>query len=56
MKELSPDIISELAAIVGESGVFTDHESRVEYGHDYTEDFSFPPAVVLKPTKTCAQT
>jgi glycolate oxidase len=34
---------------IGESNVFTDEESLKIYGQDYTEDFVFPPEVVLKP-------
>jgi glycolate oxidase len=47
--ELDAGSISELRAIVGESFVFTDVETRNHYGHDETEDLSFPPAVVVKP-------
>jgi len=46
---LSPTIISQLEQIVGQAFVFTDHETRQEYGHDETEDYIFPPHVVVKP-------
>ena len=46
---LSPIIISQLEQIVGQAFVFTDHETRKEYGHDETEDYNFPPHVVIKP-------
>ncbi|MDP4686041.1 MAG: FAD-binding oxidoreductase, partial [Salibacteraceae bacterium] len=49
MNSLSAEIITELTAIVGAERLFIDEEVRKEYGHDYTEDLSFPPAVVLKP-------
>ena len=46
---LSPKVILQLEEIVGKSFVFTDVETRKHYGHDETEDYVFPPAVVLKP-------
>jgi len=38
--------------LLGESLVFADIETRTTYGHDETEDFSYPPGVVLKPSTT----
>ncbi|NBX81053.1 MAG: FAD-binding protein [Flavobacteriales bacterium] len=29
---------------------FTNEEQLIEYGHDETEDFNFPPSIILKPT------
>ncbi len=29
---------------------FTNEKQLIEYGHDETEDFNFPPSIVLKPT------
>lgn len=46
---LSPEIIQKLQAIVGQSFLFLDEETRNNYGHDETEDYVFPPSVVLKP-------
>ncbi|MCA6423283.1 MAG: FAD-binding protein [Flavobacterium sp.] len=46
---LSPEILQKLTQIVGESFIFTDQETRNHYGHDETEDYVFPPNVVLKP-------
>lgn len=46
---LSPEILQKLAAIVGDAYVFTDKEVLNHYGHDETEDYVFPPNVVLKP-------
>ena len=46
---LSPEIIQKLQAIVGQSFLFLDQEIRNSYGHDETEDYVFPPSVVLKP-------
>ena len=46
---LSTEIIQKLQAIVGQSFLFLDQETRNNYGHDETEDYVFPPSVVLKP-------
>ena len=46
---LQPEIIQKLTAIVGENYIFTDQETRNHYGHDETEDYVFPPNVVVKP-------
>jgi len=46
---LSPEMIGQLQAIVGQSFLFLDEETRRNYGHDETEDYIFPPNVVLKP-------
>ncbi|KOS06224.1 dehydrogenase [Flavobacterium akiainvivens] len=42
-------LLPHLHAITGPDFVFTDDETRTRYGHDETEDFSFPPNVVVKP-------
>ncbi|NHM06289.1 FAD-binding protein [Flavobacterium sp. CYK-4] len=47
--QITPEILQQLAAIIGESYVFTDLETRHHYGHDETEDYVFPPGVVVKP-------
>ncbi|MFT7252416.1 MAG: glycolate oxidase [Flavobacterium sp.] len=47
--ELKKNIYELLKNIVGESYIFTDEETRNHYGHDETEDYVFPPSVVLKP-------
>jgi glycolate oxidase len=49
---LNPEILSELEKIVGPSYLFTDEATRKLYGHDETEDLSFPPQVVVKPANT----
>jgi glycolate oxidase len=41
-----------MKSIVGEEYVLIDAESRAEYGHDETEDLSFPPDLVVKPNTT----
>lgn len=46
---LNPEILQKLSNIVGESYIFTDIETRNHYGHDETEDYVFPPHVVVKP-------
>lgn len=47
--ELNSATIAQLEQIVGSSFIFLDQETRNHYGHDETEDYVFPPAVVLKP-------
>ena len=49
MITMTPEIIVKLQEITGVSFVFTDDETRNSYGHDETEDFVFPPHVVVKP-------
>lgn len=41
--------IDYFSSIVGSGYVFTDTVTLQDYGHDWTEDFLFPPEVVLKP-------
>lgn len=50
-KTIGKEDIETLRHIVGEQYVFIDKDSRLNYGHDETEDLSFPPEVVLKPSK-----
>jgi len=47
--QINAQIFSELTKIVGENFIFSDLETRSQYGRDETEDLVFPPAVVLKP-------
>ena len=49
---ISPEIIEKLTQIVGQDFIFTDDETRKKYGHDETEDYNFPPAVLIKPANT----
>ncbi len=51
-KQINIDDISFFKKIIGETDVFTDEEKLQEYSHDETEDLSYPPEVVLKPSKT----
>lgn len=46
------EVIQVLKSIVGNDWVLTDAESRSEYGHDETENLSFPPEVVVKPANS----
>ena len=47
--KITPEILSQFSEIIGNSYVFTDQETRNNYGKDETEDYVFPPSVVLKP-------
>jgi len=49
---ISTEIINKLQEIVSENFIFTDEETRKNYGHDETEDYNFPPHVVVKPKNT----
>jgi glycolate oxidase len=46
---INPELLKKLSSIVGETFVFTDQETCNHYGHDETEDYVFPPSVVVKP-------
>ncbi len=50
--ELTVDLISQFESIVGQENVILDANTRYDYSHDETEDFSFLPDVVLKPATT----
>lgn len=43
------EIIEKFEQIVGKENVLRDEENRNAYGHDETEDYVFPPDVVVKP-------
>ena len=47
--QLPQSLIDQLQAVVGQSFLFLDQETRNHYGHDETEDYVFPPSVVVKP-------
>jgi glycolate oxidase len=51
-KKINIDDLAVLKEIVGVDFVFSDEEKLLEYSSDETEDLSFPPEVVLKPSKT----
>jgi glycolate oxidase len=44
------DLLADLSAIVGAENVLTDSESRYLYSKDYTENLSFEPEIVVKPS------
>jgi glycolate oxidase len=46
---LPPTLLSQLEVITGPQYIFTDEATRHHYGHDETEDYNFPPSVVVKP-------
>jgi glycolate oxidase len=46
---ITPEILNKLENILGKQFVFTDEATRNHYGHDETEDYVFPPSVVVKP-------
>ena len=46
---IHPEVLKKLTSIVGESFIFTTEEILNHYGHDETEDYVFPPSVVVKP-------
>ncbi|MBI4535359.1 MAG: FAD-binding oxidoreductase, partial [Ignavibacteriae bacterium] len=48
--KITKDVSEKLERIVGTGNIFTDDETRGIYAKDETEDFSFPPEVVIKPT------
>lgn len=48
-ESVSPEIVRELAAIVGPDHVLTGDEDRAFYSHDETEDLSFLPEVIVRP-------
>ena len=50
--KINQEALQKLTAILGSEYVFTDIETRNHYGHDETEDYVFPPSVVLKPANT----
>lgn len=51
-ESLSDEMIAGLETIVGRSFLFLDTDTRNHYGHDETEDYVFPPSVVVKPGNT----
>ncbi len=52
MNSINPKLIVQLQDIVGNAYVFVDESTLRQYGHDETEDFVFPPAVLVKPGTT----
>ena len=47
--KISKSILKEILFLFGKENVFTDQESLIIYGHDETENLSFPPEILVKP-------
>jgi len=47
--KITPEIVKELKAIVGDEFVFNDSDSIKLHSVDETEDLSFPPEIIVKP-------
>ena len=45
-------LLQNLQQIVGHKFVFYDTDTLLQYGHDETEDYSFPPNFLVKPRTT----
>src|SRR5436190_21469136 len=48
-ENLTSQHIDSFRAIIGSEFVLVDEESLRDYGHDETEELSFPPQVVVRP-------
>ncbi len=48
--EVTLDLISRFEEIVGKPNVIVDEAKKIDYSHDQTEDYSFLPDVVLRPS------
>lgn len=51
-RRLDAELMAELKAIAGEANCRLDNETLKQYSHDYTEDFSFLPEVVVMAADT----
>lgn len=49
---LTPELIISFSTIVGKENALSDNDSKLVYGQDETEDFSFSPELILKPSTT----
>lgn len=47
--KITPEILSQLSAIIGFGNILTDHTAIENYSHDETEDLVYYPEVVVKP-------
>ena len=47
--KISKSILKEILFLFGKENVFIDQESLINYGHDETENLSYPPEILLKP-------
>lgn len=50
--KVNTDVIAALRACLDTGELLTDPEDAARYGHDETEDLSFPPEIVLRPRST----
>ena len=48
--KINSEILVKISNIVGRENVYTDTDSIEKYSSDETEDYSFPPEVVIKPS------
>ncbi len=49
LQKTSPEIVASLTSLLGKERVVVEHDALVLYGQDETEDYVFPPDVVVKP-------
>ena len=49
---INDEFVSRLKSVIDDKRVLLDNETLIEYGHDETEDLSYPPEVVVKPETT----
>ena len=49
---VNAEIIAQLRSILGDNAVTIDKEQLQEYGHDETENLSYPPEILVKPANT----
>ena len=49
---LSPDLLSQLTAIVSENRIKTDADSLANWGRDHTKHFEPNPSVIVFPSST----
>ena len=47
--KISQNILKEILLLVGKENVLIDKESLINYGHDETENLSYPPELLVKP-------
>lgn len=50
--EVPESAYAALMAVLGPEGLSREEDARLAYGHDETEDLSYPPAVVARPLTT----
>lgn len=50
--KITPQIKEKFVSIVGNENIFSDNDSISAYSHDETEDLSFPPEIIVKPSSS----